>query len=214
MAMALTYRLYRSARLGTGTRADPYRSALTRHISEDGTGQTFEDWIQDPIDVGLARYACALADSTVHAQCVADPDITALSPECATIAEVTVYLDTPLAIVSGVRTTIETDRIPLHDLLDGANTHRELWRRLAVYHRVGNYLRGSGDAAIEILRAALSGTVGQLPAAVRTRVRNWMAERGLDSTWITNQTTVRDVITYIVNNVALTGARFAMLGSF
>lgn len=211
--MAITHRLYRAARLGSGVFPDRYRSALSRYIIEDGTGATYEDWIKDPIEAATAFYSLASAESTVHALCESDPDITVLSPEFATLEALQAWLD---GSISGefsptARTTIETDKIPIDDITT-SNTRREFWRRLGIYHRVSNYMSGQGDGtALEFLKANLDSTVQQLPIAVRTRIRNWMTERGLDTTWITNSTTVRAVLKFLLVNVNITPNRFTRL---
>ncbi len=92
--MALTFRFYRAERIGDGMSIQTaFRSALTDHIVEDGTGQTFHD----EIGSGLARYAVARCDSTVHATIVADPRIVALTAEQATLNDIRNFLDAPVS---------------------------------------------------------------------------------------------------------------------
>jgi hypothetical protein len=88
--MALTFRLYRAARIGDGlSRATAFRSALSDYIVEDGTGSTFHD----ELGSGAVRYAVARCDSAVHAAIALDARIQALSPEFAARGDLVVALD-------------------------------------------------------------------------------------------------------------------------
>lgn len=213
--MALTFRLYRSARIGTGTRSDPYRSALTRYIHEDGTGATFEDWIQDPTDTGVARYALARCESAVHVACAADADVRPLSPEFANKAELATWLDAPVGaeMTQTIRDVVEADRIPIDDVVVGVTTRRQLWRRIGMIHRVGNMLRGKrDDVVLDLLRRDVSTTVSQMAPTTRTRLRAWMTNHGLDTSWVTNTTTMRQILKFVVANLGVTPNTFKLGG--
>jgi len=205
--MALTFRFYRSKRVGTGVRGDPFRSKLTAYITAQG-GSDFEDWILDPVDAGLTRYALAICDSTVHATIDGDTDIQALSPELANQAAATSWLDSAITAPAAVLTAIEGDRIPVDDV----TTNRQLMRRLAIYHRLGNLLLANRETdAIGLLRSSLSLTVADLTAAVRNRVQSWMTERGISTTGITGTTTLRDVVKRIVQSGVIGANQFGRL---
>jgi len=49
----------------------------------------------------------------------------------------------------------------------------------------------------------LDTTVNQVPQAIRTAIRNWMQSKGLAIGWITNATTVREILHFIVSNLGI-----------
>ncbi len=205
--MAITHRLYRSARLGSGTLSDPYYSALRAYIVADGSGSDFEDWIHETKPV---RYALASCEASVHDTIAADVNIQALSPQFSALEDLDAWLDGSLALTAGQRTAVEDDGIPIDDITS-SNTRREFLRRVALHHRIGNYMRGLNDSALDFLRESLSTTVSQVPQAVRTRIQTWMQERGLSTAWISGSTTVRQVLKYILVNINLSHNIFVKL---
>jgi hypothetical protein len=77
--MALTYRLYRTPRIGDGaTPATAFRSKLADLVT--GPGETFWDWINDARPV---RYALALCEPATHAAIDADGSCAALTGQFA-----------------------------------------------------------------------------------------------------------------------------------
>lgn len=196
-----------AARLGAGTRTDAYRAALSRYITADGTGADYEQ-IELAEHKG-SMYCLALCEPAVHAQCAADPDIIALSPEVADAPALQAWLDGDLGnVAANIRTAIEADLIPIDDLI-ATNKRRELMRRIALYFRIAQYMRGNNDTnALAFLAQNLSTTRQQLPAAVRTRILAWCTERGISTAWTTNSTTVRALLKFILVNINLIPLRY------
>lgn len=221
--MATTYRFYRTTKLGTGAVGpvrDCYRSALSRHIVQyvdlpPSEQETFHTWPLDPIETAPGLYSLAIAKPETHAICVADADITPMSPELADAAAVQAWLDQPIGTVStAMRTMVEADGIPI-DGLTAASTRRQFWRRVAKRHHVGTFMLGNKDfTALEFLKSNLATKRSELPANVRTRILNWLTERGLSASWTTPNTTVRELLNYVIDNAALPArfqARFGQL---
>ena len=61
--------------------------------------------------------------------------------------------------------------------------------------------RLKNSVAMAIFAVGLTATVGDLSSQTRTRVRDWMDAKGLDTTWITNQTLIRQVLQYLLENL-------------
>ena len=208
--MALTYRFYRTRRIGTGglipnpkepgsTTFDAYRSALDTYITIDGTGQAFWDWIHDARPV---RYALALCESAKHTILVADPDIQPLSPELSTVADVTAWLDGLFAPDSATAGTIlESDGCSIAWTSVGT-TRRAVLRYLAHVHVMTQEGRRRKDPdLLRLFSELLESRVNELPIAVRQKIATWMQSKGLDTSWITGTTRLRQVIHFLRENV-------------
>jgi hypothetical protein len=100
--MASTYRFYISALVGTGTRADPKRSRVMQIVQANGGGQ-----VNDMMNAATPfRFSVAFVDSTVHALCVADPNVKALSAELADQAAVDAHMASPVGVIpNGLKTS-------------------------------------------------------------------------------------------------------------
>lgn len=197
--MALTYRFYRSLEIGTGlTLADAKRSALTRYITA-GSGSDFWDWVHDARPV---RYVFARCDSTIHALCVADADITAYSPELANIPAVQAWLDGTLSSVPvAIRNQIESDGFSTA-WANAQTTRRAAFLYISRVHVMMQGLRRlRDDDSLQMFTKGLDTTVGALSVQVRNKVSTWMNNRGLDTSWILGTTTIRAVIQYINFNL-------------
>lgn len=194
--MALTYRLYRSIRIGTGARDNPWRSKLTLYITADGTGADFWDWIHDARPV---RYALTRCDSTVHTQIAADIEITPLSPELSTLAALNSWgNELASTIPLGMRDQLEADGCSM-SWVTAQTTKREVLRYLSRMHRISQELRRLRESdALDFLMQDLTRPVAQVPLAARTRISTWMHNHDLETTWITGSTTVREVIHFIL----------------
>ena len=199
--MALTYRFYRSPVIGTGTRQDPFRSALTPYIVEDGTGAGFWDWINPITD---ARYALSCAESTIHDTVDGDATITALSDQLADLVAVVNWLDSEAADfqpATPLGNVLEGDRISVAWMAT-QTTRRQLFRYISKTHTMGQDLkRLKNGVSIAGLGAALDLQVNQITAAQRNAIASWINSKGLSTAWVTNTTTLRQVRQYILENI-------------
>lgn len=201
-----TYRFYRAPTLGTGASTQDYiRSKLQNYIVNDGTPtspatQDFWDW---SFRTRSARYCLAWCDSTVHTTIAADAEITVLSPELADIAAIQTWLDGLVgSLPAGLATVLEADGIST-TWLTGTTTRRQLWRFIAKLHSLVQKLSGSGDADLrDLFKNGLATTVGQVPVAARNKIGNWMINQGMDTSWITGATTLRQVTEFVVANAS------------
>lgn len=207
----LTVGLYRSTGIGSGTHGDPLRSKLSNYI--DGTaGSSFEDWALDPSSVA-ARYALTVCDSTVHTAIAGDVDILPMSPQLDSLSALWAWLEGPIgAVAVPLRNAIEADGVPIDDFTV-ATPRRAVIRRIAMRHRIGQYMAGTLDSnALAFLIVNLSTLVSAVPAGPRNRAQAWMVERGLDTSWIIGATIVREVLRYIYLNLNLSTLRWARMG--
>ena len=214
--MATTARLYRTARIGTGARGadgkiDGFRSAFDRHLPASlPDGSHYDVW---SIDGKPVMYVFAVCEPAIHALAAADADIQPLSPEFESPAAMQAWLDGTLDLTQAQRNIIEGDGIPIDDLT-GSITRRQVFRRIALYFALGAIMSRSKDPVtkqhlvLDFLTRNLATTVGQLTVTQRNRIRDWMTAQGLSTASITNATTVRQVLKFIVANIDLRPNRF------
>ena len=207
--MPLTYRLYRTQRIGTGgliadpkepgaTRPDPFRSALDAYITQDGSGQNYWDWVHDARPV---RYALARCESSQHAVLAADTRISALSPECADISDMQTWLDSPVAADAAFLTRLEADGCSTA-WLTGPTTRRQLVRCLMHLHVMTQDARRTKVSALLTYMAHnLDTRLGDVPVGMRQAVRTWIEGKGLTTTQFNNNSKVRDVLHYLRENI-------------
>lgn len=81
------------------------------------------------------------------------------------------------------------------------NTFRDMLRYVVRMCHLGQRLHKFGPVVTRVMELGLSSTVADLTAAQRTAVRNWMTNHGLATGWITNGTTIRQVLHFILTNL-------------
>lgn len=195
--MALTYRFYVSALTGTGTRADPRRSTVAKIIQANGGGQ-----VSDMMNVATPfRFSVAFVDSAVHALCVADANVRAVSPELADQAAVDTHMASPVGVIpNGLKTVMENAGIPLDWVNAVSNTDRDVWTYVATWNFMVQRASGQGLVnVVAFLGNNLDSTIAQVPAAARNAIASFMDGLGIDRSWVLNSTLVRAVVTFIVN---------------
>ncbi len=194
--MTSTYRFYTSLTIGDGlSKKTAFRSKLCNYIVNDGT-QDLWDWYNP---ARQHRFCLALCNSSLHATIVTDADIIALSPELADISAVNVWLDSIVDPMSFA--DIEKGGVPVHWAVGTTTTWRQLWRFVAAWHYVSQRFSGENDNhGLTFLKANLDHTVSSVPHTTRTRIASWMTNKGLDTSWITDTTPVRDIVSFIIQN--------------
>jgi hypothetical protein len=207
--MPLTYRLYRTQRIGTGrlisdpkepgaTRPDPFRSALDAYITQDETGQNFWDWVHDARPV---RYALARCESGLHVVLAAHARISALSPECADISDLQTWLDGPVSADAAFLARLEGDGCSTA-WLRGSTTRRQLVRYLMHLHVMMQDARHTKVTDLLTCMAHnLDTRLGDVPVGMRQAVRTWIEGKGLTTTQFKNTSKVREVLHYLRENI-------------
>lgn len=202
--MASTYRFYRTPRLGDGlSTATGFRSKLNDlNIIKSVLGGTedFWNWTDTAMPASLCFVWC---DTAKHATIAADPEIFALSPELADIAAVNAWLDGLVGTLSpALVTRLESDGFPL-GWMNGATTRRQMFRKVSQRHLIIQQLVKVSDNAFNFFKRNLDETVASVPVGIRNRASAWMVERGMDTTWITGPTLVREVVTFVLGQLNL-----------
>lgn len=192
-----TYRFYISAKTGTGTKLDPNRSTVMKIVQANGGGL-----VNDMMNAATPfRFSAVFADSAVHALCVANADVRALSAELADQAAVDAFMASPVGnIPAGLRNVIESAGIPLDWVSAVNNTNRDIWTYVATWHFMVQ--RASGQDQINVvgfLGSNLESTVAQISAAARNAIASFMDGLNIDRSWVTNATQVRAIVTFVVN---------------
>lgn len=201
-------RIYRAPQVGTGSINDPITSILNELIDVQA-GDHF-----DEIDHPARKYSiCTVtASQKTHDAIESDGRSVALTPLLSDIGFVsamdTPFADVPQALRDKAKAQLESDGINTAWIM-GTNTLRDVLRHLCRMHFFSQIADGVGNAALRgFLTRNLNETVGSLTVAQRTAARNWMQARGLGIGWITNQTTVREVVHYVVENLGWEKIRF------
>lgn len=196
-----TYRLYRTARVGSGTADDPFRSRLADLLTSNGTGRDFWDWVHDGRPV---RYCLALCPDALHTVLAADPQVTPMSPQFADRQELADWLDGSLsATPQAALDRLEADGFDLQ-WATPATTRRQAFRRLARLHAACQEFRRQGDTVgLALFGLPLTDTVGSLPANVKSRVLTWLQSRGADASGLDNSSTVRQVLKIALDGIDL-----------
>jgi hypothetical protein len=195
--MALTYRFYISAKTGTGARSDPFRSTVMKIVQANGGGV-----VNDMMNAATPfRFSVAFADSAIHTLCVANANVRALSPELADQATVDAHMAGAVGVIpAGLKTVMENAGIPLDWVDPVGNTNRNVWAYVASWHFMVQRASGQDQTnVVAFLGNNLDSTIAQVPAAARNAIATFMDNLGIDRSWVTNATLVREVVTFIVN---------------
>lgn len=202
LAQDNTVKIYIAPQIGNGTFEDPFRSLINNYI-DVSAGEGFTE-----IDNPARRYSiCAVtAQPITHAAITADPSVISLTPIDVTAAELAAQLDQlvsslPLSFRNNVQAALEAHGISFA-WVGATNTVRDVFRYLLRVHFFSQMADGEGNAnVLAFIRANLDSTVQQLSAAQRNAAKTWMESKGLPTGWITNSTTVRQVIHSIVQDL-------------
>lgn len=107
----------------------------------------------------------------------------------------------PAQFVSDLQTKLEAGGINTA-WATGQTTLRQIIRYLIRVSTVAQLAQGAGNSnLLDFLARNLTATINQVPVPVRSAVSQWMQDRGLAIGWITNQTTVREVLHFIHENL-------------
>jgi len=195
-------RFYLAPQQGTGTEIDPYRSILNDLIDVHQG-----DWF-DEID-NPARHisiCCVHALDASHTAILGNTQVIPVSPLFASEADIPTGLETILNSIPGIATIkskLETNGINMA-WISGSNTLKDAIRYLLKTHAIAQIADGEGNSKVKQLIAnSLDATVNQVPQAIRTAIRDWMQAKGLAIGRITNATTVREILHFIVSNLGI-----------
>ncbi len=203
VAQDLNVKVYIAPQIGSGTFPDPFRSKINNYINVQA-GETF-----DEIDNPARRYSICFvtAQPATHAAIAEDTEIVALTPNDVTPAQLQAVLDNPvsslpLAFRTNVQNALEARGISFAWVDPPNNTIRDVFRYLLRIHFFSQRAEGEGNAnVLAFIRQNLDTTVQQLSAAQRNAAKNWMESKGLSTSWIKGDDTVRMILQHIVYNL-------------
>lgn len=195
-------RLYIAPQQGTGSRFDPYRS-IVNDLIDVNAGESFNE-----IDYPARRYSLVLvmAEDTTHQVIAADSNVTLVSRLYDDRQALKDDLDSdissfPSVFVQELNTKLEAGGIST-SWISSSNTLRDVIRYLIRVCFISQICYGEVNSnMLDFLRQNLDARVFQIPPAVRQPVKDWMQLRGMAIGWIDNQTTVREIVHFIVMNL-------------
>lgn len=208
-------RIYVAPQIGSGVVLDPnplnwtdttgpFRSLLTKFISPSA-GEGF-----DEIDHPARRISiCTVeAQSATLDAIEADPRVTPVIPTRATdraqLAQIlnAPFSSYPLAWRNSARLRLEGFGVNT-EWITGTNTMKDVLRQVIKLFSVAQVADGQGQAnVVEFLKGNLDVTVSAIPATLRQAIRDWLLVKGMDVSWITGSTTVRQVVGTLPANFA------------
>lgn len=146
------------------------------------------------------------ASPATHDAIDANTDITAIGPRFADAEAFHDALNT-LAVnipnVGVLKTKLEDAGINT-EWINASHTVRDVIRHAMRVFVVEQILRGEGKGnAIQFLLNNLDTQVSTVPVAARQQVSDWMAEKFINTEWISGTSTVRQVLDYIVLNLGI-----------
>ena len=193
-------RLYIAPQTGSGTPLDPIRSILNSLINV-AAGDRFTE-IDNP--ARLISICCVHASQATHDAIAADARVLPLGNLCADGVAFRTHLDSPISDLpnlAALKTALEERGIST-SWYSGSNTIRDGVRWLVRNFSTAQIAHGQGNGNMKaIIAGALDSTAGSYPLSVRNGVKNWMSSRGLATDWIKNDTTIRQVLHFIVENL-------------
>jgi hypothetical protein len=194
-------RFYVAPQQGDGTFQNPFRSVLNDLINISQG-----DWF-DEIDHPARRISicCVHASDATHAVILADSRPIPISElyEEGAVGIGLVRIFNNITGSTALKTKMENQGIST-SWITSSNTMRDVLRYLIRIFTVTQVSDGEGNTNVkEFLKANLTTTVAQIPVGIRTAIRDWMQAKGLAIGWITNATTVREIVHFIVSNLGM-----------
>jgi|WetSurMetagenome_2_1015567.scaffolds.fasta_scaffold158702_2 hypothetical protein len=186
-----------------------WRNKLNSYIDVQ-QGESFQE-----IDNPARHYSiCFLtARSVTHATISGDPEIISLTPSDVAPSQIASALDTPVNnLPSAFRTSVQ-DALEAKGIsfawVGASNTVRDVLRYLIRVHFTAQRADGEQVSAIlDLMKLHLDDPVNTISAAKRKQIKDWMSDKGLDTSWIGAQTDVRQVLHNIVNNLGYGKIKF------
>jgi len=208
-------RIYIAPQIGSGMLVDPnpanwsdttgpYRSLLNKYVNVS-EGEGFEE-----IDHPARRISiCTVEASATTLDAIeADGRVIPVLPIRATdrthLAQIlnAPFSSYPLAWRNAARTKLESLGVNT-EWITGTNTMKDVLRQIIKLFSVAQVADGHGQADVkEFIRGNIDVQVSAIPASQRQAIGAWLQSRGIDTSWITGATTVRQVVASLPANFA------------
>lgn len=197
-------RFYLCGQVGTGTKFDPLRPAISQLAIQWDRGGT--EWYDSEDDPARKFHVCIVHGSQqTHDLCmtVAVP----LTPTVAADADAA-NADLDSNVESGnaawrdaLKAALEARNIS-SAWINPSTTPRDVLRHIFRVIFLSQWAEGANATRVlQFLAANLDTQIGDLSAQVRNAAKNWIEARGLDTAWMVNSTTVRQVVQYVLSGI-------------
>jgi hypothetical protein len=161
------------------------------------------------------RWYCLAEGSTAdHTAAEADAEIEPVGPVHDDLPALNTWLD-QTGIPQAILDDLEADGYPMDWVVPGVTTRRQVFKALSQGIRIHQRMRGfpglTKAQRFDALRFAgrgLTTTVSAIPVTYRNAAEAWMTAHGLDTSWITGSTTLRQVLRYIADTIGWRGLRW------
>jgi len=199
------WRLYLAPQNGDGTFDSPYRSRLNDYVDVHA-GEGFDEFDHPAYHWSLC---CVGASEATHAAIIADAQVKPATPELSTTKAALVTLlsqplsDLPPAWVGNAKTFLESKGV------DTSQAAGNTTLKQVLQHLVKTFAMSQQPSPVEV-KTFLGTHLDTLAVDVPGRqvMASWLANRGIDLSWVTAATTVREIVRYAANNGAF-ASRFA-----
>ena len=201
------FRIYIAPQIGTGTKQDPIRSIINNFI-DIRNGEWFDEY-----DFPARKYSMifVFASQATHTLIGNDSQVVIMSGQYENKSELKTGLnvlvgDLPPAMKSNVLAKLEAGGVNA-GWISNSNTLKQVIRYILLHFTLSQFTIKDQDL-VDFLKEHLDTTVAHVPLAARIKIKNWMEGRNLDIGWITNQTTTREILHFIINNLGFGVLRF------
>lgn len=176
---------------------------IFHNILDSAQGECYSIFDNPSRRIGLCH---VVALEATHTTLMADSRIVPLSPLADDATDLRSKLDTVLndiPNISVIKTKLENHGINT-EWITGTNTVKDAMRYLMRLFYMSQKFEGMMDNdLLGFIQNNLTTTVANVPLAVRNKVKTWMQNRGLAIGWITNTTTVREILHFIITNLGI-----------
>jgi hypothetical protein len=174
----------------------PFRSLLNNYINL-AAGEGFDE-IDHParrISICTVEASAATLDA-IEADARVVPVIPIRATDRTHLAQIlnAPFSSYPLAWRNAARTKLESLGVNT-EWITGTSTMKDVLRQIVKLFSVAQVADGHGQTGVkEFIRGNLDVQVSAIPTAQRQAVGAWLQSRGIDTSWITGSTTVRQVV--------------------
>jgi hypothetical protein len=196
-------RFYVSPQIWRTDGAEPFYSNLLNDFIDVQAGESFTEVDNPGRRISLC---CVLANDATHTAIAADSRIIVASPLANDFADLKSKLDTICSSIPSIATIrARFEEIGINtEWISGSNTLRDALRYLVRVFTFAQITDGENNPDVrDFVQKNLTTQIKDVPTALRTKVKDWMQARGLAVGWITNTTTVREVLHFIVTNLGI-----------
>lgn len=194
-------RIYVAQQRGSGSDLDPYTNVLNDLI-DVSAGDKFQEIDNTARKVSIC---VVTASNATHSAIIADGRAVPVTPSVATDdASFRAILNSPFDSYPTEWKTAAKTKLEQWGVntgwITGSNSIKDVIRYIIRHYFMAQSATDS-SAMTQLLSVGLDTTAGDLTPQQRSDAREWMQDRGLAVGWITNSTTIREVVHFIGQNM-------------